>query len=85
MVAALMVLLAVTALVRAITALVEGLAVLLLVCILASLVLPGRLGAYWRMLRARIPAWLNALAGSLEQSSTRETATGTKEKEEGTS
>ena len=85
MVAAIIGLLAVILLIRAVTALLEGLAVLLLVCIFASLVLPGRLKVYWRKFRAELPAWLSTLASSLDQPSTRNFSTGTKEKEEGTS
>ena len=80
-VAAIIGILAVCILVRAVTALAEGLAILLLVCILASLVLPGRLRMYWRKFRTEVPVWLNALASSLEQTSTRTSSAGTTEKE----
>ncbi len=80
-VAAILGVLAVAVLIRAVTALVEGVAVLLLTVILASLVLPGRLGTYWRKLRAELPVWLNTIASNLEQSSARGSSSSTKEEE----
>lgn len=58
--------LALAVLVRAFSALVEALAVFGLVCVLASLVLPQSLGAYWRQMRRRVPEWLRQAAALLE-------------------